>query len=76
MPQFILNLSAFSSLSFESLAVYIDPGSGLSAIGAFLAIVASLGLSIVGFFWYPIKKLLGKTKDDQEPKPGMDEEND
>ena len=41
---------------------YIGPGTGLSAIGAFLAVIASVAVSIFGFFWYPIKRLLGKNK--------------
>jgi hypothetical protein len=36
---------------------YIGPGAGISAIGALLALVATIGLAIVGFVWYPIKRL-------------------
>lgn len=44
---------------------YIGPGSGLSAIGAFLACLVGVIVAILGFFWYPIKRLLGKKP--QEP---------
>ncbi len=44
---------------------YIGPGTGLSAIGAFLACVVGIIVTILGFFWYPIKRLLGKQS--QEP---------
>ena len=44
---------------------YIGPGAGLSAIGAFLAVVAGIIVAIFGFVWYPIKRLLRKRK-----KPG------
>jgi len=55
-------------------AAYIGPGTGLSAIGAILAVVAGLAVAIFGFFWYPIKRLLGKGKEDQEPEPVIEEE--
>ena len=37
---------------------YIGPGAGLSAIGALLAVLAAILAAIVGFVWYPIKRLL------------------
>jgi hypothetical protein len=45
-----------------SASAYIGPGAGLSAIGAFLAIVASLIAAIFGFIWYPLKRILRKKK--------------
>jgi len=39
---------------------YVGPGAGLSAIGTFLALVAAVFLAIVGFIWYPIKRLFGR----------------
>jgi len=44
---------------FPNLALaYIGPGAGLGAIGTFLAVVGALLLLIVGFVWYPVKRLL------------------
>lgn len=37
---------------------YIGPGAGLTAIGAAFAFVGAILLAIVGFIWYPIKRLL------------------
>ena len=37
---------------------YAGPGSGLTVIGAALAFIGSVLLAIVGFIWYPIKRLL------------------
>ncbi len=37
---------------------YAGPGAGLSAIGSLLSLLAAIGLAIVGFVWYPIKRLL------------------
>lgn len=44
---------------------YIGPGAGLSAIGSFLALLAAVAVTIVGFVWYPIKRLLKKNKTPQ-----------
>jgi hypothetical protein len=41
---------------------YVGPGSGLSAIGAALALVVGVFLAVVGFVWYPIKRLLLRGK--------------
>ncbi len=37
---------------------YVGPGAGLSAIGTVLALIGAVLLGIVGFIWYPIKRLL------------------
>ena len=37
---------------------YIGPGAGLGAIGTFLAVIGATLLLIVGFVWYPVKRLL------------------
>jgi len=41
---------------------YIGPGAGLTAIGAVLALIAALLLAVVGFVWYPVKRLLRTRK--------------
>jgi len=41
---------------------YVGPGAGLSAIGAFLAMVAGVFVAIAGFVWYPIKRLIRRIK--------------
>ena len=37
---------------------YIGPGAGLSAIGAVIAVLAAMILAVVGFVWYPVKRLM------------------
>lgn len=39
-------------------AAYLGPGAGLSALGSLLALVAGLAVAIVGFVWFPIKRLI------------------
>ena len=36
---------------------YIGPGAGLAAIGTLIAIIAAIFFTIVGFVWYPLKRL-------------------
>lgn len=49
---------------------YVGPGAGLSAIGSFLALIAAVLVAILGFIWYPMKRLLksrkGPTLDDAD----------
>lgn len=38
---------------------YVGPGLGLGTIGAVLGMLFSVVLAVIGFFWYPLKRLLG-----------------
>lgn len=44
---------------------YIGPGAGISAIGTVVAFIGAILLAIVGFVWYPMKRLLAKRKQKQ-----------
>jgi hypothetical protein len=37
---------------------YVGPGLGLGAIGSVFSLIGAVLLGIVGFVWYPIKRLL------------------
>ncbi len=41
---------------------YIGPGAGVSAIGSLLALCATVVVAILGFLWFPIKRLMKKRK--------------
>jgi hypothetical protein len=61
-------------LYIGNAAAYIGPGLGLGAIGAFLGVVGSVFLAILGLFWYPIKRLYKSvkarfTRDDKPDSP-------
>lgn len=43
-------------------AAYVGPGAGLSVIGSLLALIAAVILAVVGFVWYPIKRIRKKRK--------------
>lgn len=52
-----ISVAAVLILSPVPAAAYLGPGAGLSAIGAALALVAAICLAVVGFIWYPAKRL-------------------
>jgi len=37
---------------------YVGPGAGMSVIGAAIALIVGAFLAIIGFVWYPIKRLV------------------
>ena len=41
---------------------YVGPGGALSAIGSFLALVGAILLAVIGFVWYPVKRLMRKRR--------------
>ena len=36
---------------------YVGPGAGMTVIGAALAFIGAVFLAIIGFVWYPIKRV-------------------
>lgn len=55
---------ALFSLSNVAQA-YVGPGLGLSAIGTIFAFIGALFLAVVGFVWYPIKRLFRRRTQSQ-----------
>lgn len=49
-------------------AAYVGPGAGLSAIGSILAFLGVIVLIIVGFFWYPIKRMIARFRTEKSPE--------
>ncbi len=41
---------------------YVGPGAGISAIGSLLALIGAVLLAIIGFVWYPVKRMLKRRK--------------
>ena len=37
---------------------YIGPGAGITVIGTVVAFFAAIFFAIVGFIWYPVKRLI------------------
>lgn len=55
-------------MNLEIILAYIGPGAGLGAVGSLLALVGAVLLMIVGFIWYPLKRLLRRVKADRAKK--------
>jgi hypothetical protein len=62
----ILLFAIVVCLLTEPAAAYIGPGAGLSGIGALLAVIAAVAVAVLGFIWYPIKRILRKCRTDTE----------
>jgi len=59
MNSVTLWMIVITTLLVSDLAhAYLGPGAGLSAIGSVVAFIGAVLLLIVGFVWYPIKRLL------------------
>ena len=54
------------------LLAYVGPGTGMSAIGTFIAFIFGIFVAILGFIWYPIKRLLKRKS--KEPDQVKDKE--
>lgn len=59
--RFYTLLASMIFLSTPALA-YIGPGAGAGAIGVLIAIIGGVLLLLVGFLWYPIKRMMRKNK--------------
>lgn len=57
----------------EVAAAYVGPGAGLTAIGTVLALIGAVFLAIVGFIWYPVKRLLGRSTPNGAQEQNRDE---
>ena len=61
---------AFGLLLPGIAEAYVGPGAGLGAIGTVLALIGGVLLAILGFVWYPIKRLLQKRRGPPPPADG------
>ena len=66
---FALLIAGFVVLLPTASQAYIGPGAGLTAIGAFLALIAAVVLTIVGFVWFPVKRMLRQRRQAAAPPP-------
>lgn len=68
-----LLVPVLAGIAPEAAHAYIGPGAGISAIGTVVALIGAILLAIVGFVWYPIKRLRAKRKKaqstDETPPP-------
>ncbi len=72
MPKFLFSAFAFILLSASPSLAYVGPGAGLSAIGSILAFFGVVFLVILGFFWYPLKRLIKRIRGTEPEVSGSD----
>ena len=59
---------ALSMLLLPALAhAYLGPGAGITAIGTVIALLGAILLAIIGFIWYPMKRMMKKNRPGVEP---------
>lgn len=64
-------LLAAAALVPDAALAYVGPGAGLTALGTVVALFAAVALAVVGFVWYPVKRLLKRSPaTDRTPDAG------
>ncbi|MEM9386267.1 MAG: hypothetical protein AAGA68_14495 [Pseudomonadota bacterium] len=63
MAKVLVSLAFGLAVLFTGSAeAYIGPGAGITAIGSLVALLGAVCLAIVGFVWYPLKRLRARMK--------------
>jgi membrane protein implicated in regulation of membrane protease activity len=57
-----------------SVMAYLGPGAAVSSIGALLAAIAGIIVAILGFLWYPIRRLIRRLKKKSSNQEGDSKE--
>ena len=42
----------------DIVMAYIGPRAGLASIGPLLTLIGAVGLMVLGFIWYPVKRVV------------------
>ena len=59
LPALVMYWAWFTPVAAHA---YIGPGAGLSALGSLLALLGAVLLIVVGFIWYPVKRVIRRWK--------------
>jgi hypothetical protein len=57
----------------STVFAYVGPGAGLSIIGSLLAFVSAIVVGILGFLWFPIRRMMRKRKQARAAEQGAEE---
>lgn len=60
--EFFLFSLIMTLLIAQPAMAYVGPGAGLLAIAAFIALSIAILAALLGFLWFPLKRLLRKRK--------------
>ncbi len=61
------------ALTAAPAQAYMGAGAGLSAIGSILSFIGVVLLMVLGFVWYPVKRMLKKARARNAPEQGAGE---
>jgi hypothetical protein len=61
-PRAFILLALPLACTAQAALAYVGPGAGVTAIGTMLALLGAGLLAIVGFVWYPVKRLLARRR--------------
>jgi len=64
----VAGIAALLTVAPQIAFAYIGPGAGITAIGTVIALFGAVLLAIVGFIWYPVKRLKAKLKERKQAK--------
>lgn len=67
----LVSLVVAITLTPTDLYAYVGPGAGLSAFGALVSLIGGVFVTILGFVWYPIKRLIRAVKRRREPPESL-----
>ena len=70
---FLAAVLAVLLASPDTALAYIGPGAGITVIGTAIAFIGVIVLTIVGFVWYPVKRLFAKMKERKNGKQAEQE---
>lgn len=63
----ILAITVLAALAATPAAAYIGPGAGIGALGTVIALFGAIAMLIVGFVWYPVKRMIKGRKASAQP---------
>lgn len=63
----VKTVAIFFLFGFSPVYAYIGPGAGLTAIGSFIALAMAILVAVVGFLWFPVKRMLKKRSNRRKP---------
>ncbi|MEX0627047.1 MAG: hypothetical protein WEB63_03945 [Cucumibacter sp.] len=72
--RFLTFAAAIVGALAEPAFAYIGPGLGLGTIGVIVGLLASIVLALVALIWYPVKRLIGRSKSPAPSKASRTEE--
>jgi len=60
--------AALCAFSAAPAHAYLGPGGAVSGIGALLALIGAIIVAMVGFVWFPVKRMLAKKRQRETPE--------